>query len=206
MTDIVRPDGISAPPQQMLDWIAFLEARLEIDQVHLAQAGQSRVAIAVAPASRLEVIRDGLDGIGCRDETIRLLQVAAAERTAKNDDLKLAIDAILRLCAADPDDTTLQSIADLARDALGETGQANIEAFTETVMRRAWIDGFTSARDTVDSCIIIPEPTNMADTKRWILGVLNTTRDRCLAGHPEEPPVMTAVRERLAARSKAGKP
>ena len=210
VTESAHPKSPTATPQEMAAWIATLERRLEIDRVHLSKDGSVPEMVAVDPASRPQMIRDGLDGIGCRDETIRHLEVTVAAGCAKNDSLLRALESILHLCEANPGAEAVRGVMDLARGALDASGPQGIEdpvepgpqadeILVETVMKRAWVDGFTAARDIVESCRVWPEPQDMAASKDWILNALDNTRARCLTNHPDEPAIMTTVRARLSA-------
>jgi hypothetical protein len=146
--------------------VNFLEARLEITQIHQPRTGEDGFDIVdLAPEARRDMLVGGFDGISCRDETIALQEARIASLVNDQVMMRVALQQLLDMAIR-------QSQADmfcLAQSALNDT----LTAMPDQLVRNAWLKGLADARETVASITIRADGIPLSVTQRMCVSTLD---------------------------------
>lgn len=108
------------------------ERRLEIDRVYQFDAAGQKIEVPVPPAERAAMIASDIDGIGCRDETIKLMreridrltkgvpEILAHQRAASHEFMDQRYDAEAQERRAEKAEARVAELERLLAEADGE--------------------------------------------------------------------------------------
>jgi hypothetical protein len=184
----------ASSPAEMLAYIRILEARLECDAVYVAEPGEEEAQrVVLDQMKRVEMILSDLDGIGCRDETIALLERDLERANEERARISLALECIAG------SDSAPQDLRIMAREVL--SGDASrLQPFLEKVLGQGWRDGYGAARDDAAfSRILIDgvEPSGFALARSTILAALGATLARIDGAAEPVSPAISELRENM---------
>lgn len=145
-----NPGAFTGSLEEAIALIALLERHLEIDRLFEASAEHEGPECRMLDrAERARMLADGLDGISCRDETIRLLEAQLAERRRA----RLGTEALLGKLAVmlgqkRPHDEILEALT--AADSDAEA----LAAHRREAREQGWLLGLRDAHDMAASISI----------------------------------------------------
>lgn len=144
------PGAFTGRLEDAIELIALLERHLEIDRIFVASAEHEGPECRMLDrAERARMLADGLDGVSCRDETIRLLEAQLAERRRA----RLGTEALLGKLAVmlgqkRPHDEILAVLT-----AVDSEGQA-LATHRREAREQGWLLGLRDAHDMAASISI----------------------------------------------------
>lgn len=172
-----RPGAFTGTREEAIACLLLLECRLEIDRVYEASAEhEGRDYRMLERAERDQMLAEGLDGIACRDETIRQLQDQLAERRRA----RLGTDALLGRLAVmlgqkRPHDEILAILTAADGDA-----QALADHRREARVQ-GWLLGFRDAHDLAASMTIRAGGQEIKPSRDDVMDALKRQIDRFMA-------------------------